>query len=421
MVEPLAAWMLSALVHGGLWLGGAWLVCRLRPKLASRHRDLLWKTALLGSLLGPTVQTVAGIEPLGGRFLLGAAAAVPATGAPEPERAGLALPTDPERLAALAALLEARQVRAADDAEGLFPALERPQTRRGILAALLCLWLIGALARVLAGAGAGRRLRLLLRDRDELLDGDLHRRFERLRRRSGAGRVRLSSCDRLVSPIAFGVLRPEVCLPTRALSDLSPAQQDSMLGHELAHHLRRDPLWLLLFAAAERLLFFQPLNRLAHRRAQEAAEELCDAWSARHAADGLAMASCLTEIAGWFKPPADLLPAPAMARPGGALGQRVAHLVAAAPQLTSAGAGRAAPPARPRIRRGRPRTLLAARRARRGRRGGALPGTARQGGGTPPPAVRAPARAAAAAEPRPARSRARSDSRIPHRQPGLPR
>ena len=331
MVEALAAWTLSALAHSSLWLGGAWLLCALRPQLPARHRDLLWKTALVASLLGPTAQAAAGFEPLGGRFLLGGAAeVVPAS----PAAAVTELPSDPEQLAALVAALEAQRAQRAEAGPGMFPALDRPETRSGLLRALMALWGLAAAVRLAAGLRAGRRLRRTLRGRDELLDGALFQRFEALRKGAGAGRVRLSSCDRLVSPIAFGVLRREICLPTRALTDLSAAQQDSMLGHELGHHLRRDPLWLLLYSAAERVLFFQPLLRLAHRRAQEAAEELCDAWAARPAADGLAMASCLTEIAGWFRPPAELLPVPAMARPGAA--PRPAELEWLDPELLSA-------------------------------------------------------------------------------------
>ena len=66
--------------------------------------------------------------------------------------------------------------------------------------------------------------------------------------------------------MAVGVLRPEIVVPGQAVQGLSLAHQESLLAHELAHVLRRDPAWRLVALLVERVLFFQPLNRLASRR-----------------------------------------------------------------------------------------------------------------------------------------------------------
>ena len=145
-------------------------------------------------------------------------------------------------------------------------------------------------------------------------------------------RVRLSRSDRLPAPIAFGILRPEICVPSRVLHGLNEAQQDCVLAHELAHLVRRDPAWLALLHLVERVLFVQPLNHVAVRRLREVAEYCCDAWAVERTGDRLTLARCLTEVAGWFGPSR---PAPvrvtAMAGSPSSLARRVGRLLDEAP------------------------------------------------------------------------------------------
>jgi len=113
--------------------------------------------------------------------------------------------------------------------------------------------------------------------------------------------IRLTSADGLASPVALGA--SEIALPEAALTDLEPDQQRSMLAHELAHLERRDPTWLTLGCLMERAFFFQPLNRLARVRLQEAAEYLCDDWAVRRTGSGVSLATCLVKVAEWIDPP----------------------------------------------------------------------------------------------------------------------
>jgi hypothetical protein len=66
--------------------------------------------------------------------------------------------------------------------------------------------------------------------------------------------VRSSVTPALAAPISFGILRAEVCVPERALTELAPDELRAMLAHELAHVVRRDPLWLALAGVLERVL-----------------------------------------------------------------------------------------------------------------------------------------------------------------------
>ncbi|TAJ18738.1 MAG: hypothetical protein EPO68_07360, partial [Planctomycetota bacterium] len=175
-----------------------------------------------------------------------------------------------------------------------------------------------------------RRLHRALRWRTPLEAGALRAELDALCDESGhRGRVRLSCASGISAPVAFGALRPEICVPVRAIAKLTRGQQRGMLAHELAHVRRRDPTWLLFTRVLEAVLFVQPLNRLARRGIEDASEYLCDDFAARRSG-GLALASCLAEIAGWLVPGAErraLQLAVGMARQPSRLTHRIERLL----------------------------------------------------------------------------------------------
>jgi beta-lactamase regulating signal transducer with metallopeptidase domain len=120
----------------------------------------------------------------------------------------------------------------------------------------------------------------------------------------------------------------EICLPERTLAELDPIRMESILAHELAHLERGDPRWLTLARVIEAVFFFQPLNRVARARMQEAAEFASDEWAARVVARPLDLAHCLARVAEWSEGSSRLL-APAMAEHRGTvLVRRVQRLTA---------------------------------------------------------------------------------------------
>lgn len=141
--------------------------------------------------------------------------------------------------------------------------------------------------------------------------------------------VRLSVADRLGSPVAFGVVRPEIALPARAFEALTEPQLRSMLAHELSHLIARDPAWLRLHNLLLALFPWQPLLWMARRRSAELAEYRADSFAAEGGAN-LPTAQCLVEVAGWVAA-GDLSPAPhalsGMALAQSALGRRVDRLL----------------------------------------------------------------------------------------------
>ena len=154
-----------------------------------------------------------------------------------------------------------------------------------------------ALARL---AVAALRLRRLLRGRRPIAAGELAPGAAALGPALGLrAPVRLSAAERLSAPLATGVLRPEVCLPTRAVAELGADEQVALCAHELAHLARRDPAWILLARLAEAAAPVQPLNAWARRRLQDLAECLSDDLAVAASGRPLGLARSLVDVASW--------------------------------------------------------------------------------------------------------------------------
>jgi len=192
---------------------------------------------------------------------------------------------------------------------------------------------IGGVLALCALLGAGWFAFMMLRskralsDREPIEAGPLHERLESLRRRLGVtDAIALSWSDSIATPVAFGLVRFEICLPRRC-AELASDQQDAMLAHEIAHLVRRDPLRLLLARAIECVGFFQPLHRYARRRLFDVVESRCDAFAVERLGDGLALAGCLAEVASWLHDRSASSLAPAMAETRSNLTTRIECLL----------------------------------------------------------------------------------------------
>lgn len=301
-LSALVGWLLTYAIHSTLLLGGAWLLARSRF-VGVRGADLLWKTALVGGLATATVQSVVNVGP---------ALAIPSAEAPvrmrRVELTELRPDAGPPIVRRWSGLVQAG-----------------PRAPAGVLAALLtAAWALAAAVRLAMLARAHLRLRRCLAGRRVLPAGGLTRMAEGL---VGEGGVRLTVSDLLPAPVAMG--RAEICLPRRVLDELTPGQQRSIVAHEAAHLLRRDPLWLHLFGVVRAVFFFQPLNALALRRCREGAEFLCDDWAVRATGRPRELARSIASIAGWLSAPAGEVPMAAMVEHGSPLVRRVHRLVAA--------------------------------------------------------------------------------------------
>ena len=196
-------------------------------------------------------------------------------------------------------------------------------------AALLLGWLSVSALLMMRYAGRLAAMRRRISPRDMVETAPERCALDQLSRRAGLARLpRLTESESIGSPLALGFgKRAEICIPTRALHELDHDQFCAMLGHEVAHHMRRDPMRLLGLNLLQAVFFFQPLFRVACRQLHLAAEEQCDAWGASHLEDRLAMARCLTEVAAWVLPQDRRLLVAGMARRRSQLGVRVERLM----------------------------------------------------------------------------------------------
>ncbi len=147
--------------------------------------------------------------------------------------------------------------------------------------------------------------------------------------------VRFSVSAGYPSPLALG--RCEVCVP-EWFAALGPLERRSIVVHELAHLVRRDPLWQTAALLVARVLFFQPLNELARRRMTDVAEYACDDWAVTRTGTTLGMLRSVAAVAERFTGPA----APPVG--GTAMAGDASPLLARAERLAR---GQCEPPRRP--------------------------------------------------------------------------
>jgi beta-lactamase regulating signal transducer with metallopeptidase domain len=120
-----------------------------------------------------------------------------------------------------------------------------------------------------------------------------------LRKANVRRHVRLLVSGASRQPAAFGVFRWTIVLPQDLVPTLETDELRALLGHEMAHLVRGDAIWLWIGRVLCACFAFQPLNFVARTKLRLAAEFLCDEWAVRHAAGRFALARCLTRVAEW--------------------------------------------------------------------------------------------------------------------------
>ncbi|MCE2541062.1 MAG: M56 family metallopeptidase [Acidobacteria bacterium] len=130
--------------------------------------------------------------------------------------------------------------------------------------------------------------------------------------------------SRLVgTPTVVGWMRPIVLLPVAALANLTPAQVEAILAHELAHVRRHDYLVNLLQSFGETVLFFHPAVWWVSGRIRAEREHCCDDVALLVSGDRVGYASALAALEEWRGGEA----APALGAADGPLGGRVRRIL----------------------------------------------------------------------------------------------
>jgi beta-lactamase regulating signal transducer with metallopeptidase domain len=78
------------------------------------------------------------------------------------------------------------------------------------------------------------------------------------------------------SPLTIGFIKPIILLPIASINNLTAAQLEAVLLHELAHIKRNDYLVNIMLQVAEITLFFNPFMRLLLKQARIERENCCD-------------------------------------------------------------------------------------------------------------------------------------------------
>ena len=126
------------------------------------------------------------------------------------------------------------------------------------------------------------------------------------------------------TPTVVGWLRPAILLPVAALANLTPAQVDAILAHELAHIRRHDFVVNLLQTVAETLLFYHPAVWWVSTRIRAEREHCCDDVAVKACGDPVEYVSALAELETWRTARTGQL---ALAATSGSLLERVRRLL----------------------------------------------------------------------------------------------
>jgi len=178
---------------------------------------------------------------------------------------------------------------------------------------------------LLVRAGAGwRQVRRLHRHAMSSVSSTWQHVANRLARELGLARViRVVELAQLDVPCVIGWLRPVVVLPIAAMAQLSTAQVEAILVHELAHVRRHDYLVNLVQTIAETLLFYHPGVWWLSARIRDEREHCCDDVALAVCGDPVGYATALAELEAWRHGDVGL----AAAATGGSLLHRVRRIL----------------------------------------------------------------------------------------------
>ena len=140
-------------------------------------------------------------------------------------------------------------------------------------------------------------LRVLRRSLVPLADAEQQR---LMRVAAGLGisrRVHLGLSEQAAMPLTMGWLRPVIILPPGLTAELSAAECEAVIAHELAHIKRCDFLIRLVQRVVQAVLFFHPAVWLIGRQLAIERELACDDWAVRLTGEPRRYAGSLARLA----------------------------------------------------------------------------------------------------------------------------
>lgn len=173
-------------------------------------------------------------------------------------------------------------------------------TRRinGFATLLFLTWFVGAiisLRRLLRG------LALISRLRQSLYSISRNRVGEALKSAAAdvgfSGHVEFCHSKLAPVPMTIGIHNVAIVLPEDLENQLTDAQLQAVLIHELAHVIRRDNLLALLQAWVSAIFWWNPLLRLLNTKANIAREQICDDFVRKSMSQTIAFSEALVKVA----------------------------------------------------------------------------------------------------------------------------
>ena len=166
------------------------------------------------------------------------------------------------------------------------------------LSEFVLIYLIGVAVFALRLAGGWLYLQRLSRTAVQPVSKQLITVTESLRKAMQIGSVvRLRESARVAVPMVVGVLKPILLVPIGLVANLSVAEVEAVLAHELAHVKRHDYAVNLLQSVVEVLYFFHPALWWLSARVREEREHCCDDLAVKTIGDdGRTLAKALAHV-----------------------------------------------------------------------------------------------------------------------------
>ncbi len=146
-------------------------------------------------------------------------------------------------------------------------------------------------------------------------------------------KIQLLESPHISEPLTLGFWKPVVLFPVGMLLQLSPAQVEVLLLHELAHIRRHDYLVNLFQLGLEVCFFYHPLFWLLSREARSRREFCCDEVVLRHTSDPILYAKTLTDLQLSFLHPSTQFVMNATGK--SRFSERILHIVGISPKRSA--------------------------------------------------------------------------------------
>lgn len=252
------------------------------------------------------------------------------TAGEQPAQTASAIPMGAEPLAPLEKPVHVpTKVRIAEPSTVEAPTLSNRFTlpATSLAAPLMLAWMLASVLLLTRLATGWRKLQQLKRASIAPPEA-LRQRFEKCLVKTGVNRrVRLGISGQISTPLAAGLRRPMVLLPAKLVAELSEAEFDAVIIHELAHLRRWDDWTNLLQQAIQSVLCPNPVVWWMGRQIALQREIACDDWVIALTGQPRDYATCLTCLMELAHPPRLPLPAPGAWMTRGQLRQRVVSLL----------------------------------------------------------------------------------------------